>query len=268
MDEVLLTTLSETASDLASLRDVDEILTAICRRSRALLGADAAYIALRDEQRGDTYVRATDGVVSEPFRRLRLPVSAGVGGLVAAEGIPVATSDYLEDARFVHTAELDRCVREEGLRAIVGVPLRRGEEVSGVLMGGFRAPRRLEPTEVGWFQALAAHAAIAIHDRRAEAAASLHEELARLLVAGGGPAELLEAIARSTGAELELLDADGARLAGGGAPWRGCEAGEIPVLAGGERLGTLRWSATEPGVGADRVELLERGCTILAGQLL
>src|SRR5207244_11858175 len=70
---VELSVLSESAADLASHRDVDELLHAICRRARLLLGTDVAYITLNDPERGDTYVRTTDGIVSEAFRTLRLP---------------------------------------------------------------------------------------------------------------------------------------------------------------------------------------------------
>src|SRR5687767_5426209 len=45
--------LFETARDLTSLRDVDEVLSAIVQRVRQLLHPDATYIALVDESTGD-----------------------------------------------------------------------------------------------------------------------------------------------------------------------------------------------------------------------
>ena len=78
-----LSALFDTASDLAALRGVDSVLTAIVRRARQLLGTDVSYLTLNDLARGDTYMRVTDGSVSARFQALRLPMGAGLGGLVA-----------------------------------------------------------------------------------------------------------------------------------------------------------------------------------------
>jgi hypothetical protein len=94
-----LTALSDTATDLAAHLEVDELLAAICRRARLLLGTDVAYVTLRDEVAGDTYVHATDGIVSEAFRTMRLPTGTGLGGLVAQTGRPETTADYSQHGR-------------------------------------------------------------------------------------------------------------------------------------------------------------------------
>jgi sugar diacid utilization regulator/GAF domain-containing protein len=285
--------LNDTAADLAALRDVDAVLTAICRRARALLGTDAAYVTLGDHERGDTYVRTTDGIVSEAFRRLRLPTGVGLGGLVAARAVPIATDNYLDDERFRHVAEVDACVLGEGLLAIVGVPLRRGDDVLGVLLTGSRSTRHFTPAEVALFQALATHAAIAIenarlfaaaaesyaqleaanasitrHNRRMEAAAALHEQLAQLAVEGGGPVEVIEALGHAVGGALELVDAEGTTVAR-------CNDGPPPappiaigIDAGADSLGTLRWWPAGDGDPGDEAELLQRSALILASQLL
>ena len=78
-------------------------------------------------------MRVTDGSVSARFQRLRLPLGAGLGGLVAQTGTPYVTADYADDERFRHTGEIDAGVREEGLVAILGVPLRLGPTSIGVL---------------------------------------------------------------------------------------------------------------------------------------
>ena len=52
--ETELSALFETASDLAALTDLDEVLTAIVRRARALLHSDIAYLSLNDDENGDT----------------------------------------------------------------------------------------------------------------------------------------------------------------------------------------------------------------------
>jgi PAS domain-containing protein len=75
-----LSALFDTASDLATLRGVDSVLTAIVRRARQLLGTDVSYLTLNDDAHGDTYMRVTDGSVSARFQALRLPMARAWAG--------------------------------------------------------------------------------------------------------------------------------------------------------------------------------------------
>ncbi|MFF2009232.1 helix-turn-helix domain-containing protein [Streptomyces sp. NPDC058195] len=171
--ELQLTALFDTAGDLAASRDLDEVLKAIVRRARMLLGTDTAYLTLPDEEAGDTYMRVTDGSVSVVFQRLRLELGHGLGGLVAQTARPYATPDYRTDDRFHHTRNINAGVLDEGLVAILGVPLLLGSsrggtgKVIGVLFAADRAPRVFSPDEVALLCSLAAHAAIAIDTARA-----------------------------------------------------------------------------------------------------
>ena len=98
--ETELSALFQTASDLAALTGVDEVLTAIVRRARTLLARDIAYLCLNDDARGDTYMRVTDGSVSAEFQAVRLPFGAGLGGLVAQQGVPIWSAE-LSDRRTI-----------------------------------------------------------------------------------------------------------------------------------------------------------------------
>ncbi|MFJ8642309.1 helix-turn-helix domain-containing protein [Streptomyces sp. NPDC093610] len=171
--ELQLTALFDTAGDLAASRDLDDVLKAIVRRARMLLGTDTAYLTLPDEEAGDTYMRVTDGSVSVLFQRLRLELGEGLGGLVAQTASPYATPDYRTDDRFRHTRNINAGVLDEGLVAILGVPLLLGSsrggtgKVIGVLFAADRAARVFSPDEVALLCSLAAHAAIAIDTARA-----------------------------------------------------------------------------------------------------
>ncbi|GAA3748756.1 GAF domain-containing protein [Spinactinospora alkalitolerans] len=175
--EAQLTALFETSGDLAASRDLDTVLRAIVRRARRLLGTDTAYMTLDDEERGDTYMRVTDGSISPRFQRLRLGYGEGLGGLVAETAEPYASADYLSDPRFAHTGAIDHGVGDEGLVAILGVPLLLGDRVIGVLFAADRAARTFTPDEVALLCSLAAHAAIAIDGTKllAETRAALAE---------------------------------------------------------------------------------------------
>ncbi|HEX6968793.1 MAG TPA: helix-turn-helix domain-containing protein [Micromonosporaceae bacterium] len=240
--EIELSGLYDTASDLAGLRDVDAVLRAIVRRARTLLGTDVAYMTLNDDERGDTYMRVTDGSISARFQQLRLPMGTGLGGLVAQTGTPYVTANYQEDKRFRHTTEIDAGVREEGLVAILGVPLRLGPRVIGVLFAANRSARPFAREEVSLLVSLAAHAAIAIdtarllaetrtaldelstanatiraHSESVERAAAAHDRMTALVLRGGGVEDVAAAVTEVLGGALLALDSDGRRLAAVGA---------------------------------------------------
>jgi sugar diacid utilization regulator len=239
--EVELSGLYDTASDLAGLRDVDAVLHAIVHRARHLLGADVAYMTLNDPDRGDTYMRVTDGSVSARFQRLRLPMGAGLGGLVAQTGTPYVTANYRDDGRFRHTSEIDAGVGEEGLVAILGVPLRLGSSVIGVLFAANRSARPFAREEVALLLSLAAHAAVAIdtarllaetraaleelsaanstiraHSESVERAAAAHDRMTALVLRGGGVEDVAAAVTEVLGGALLAVDAEGRQLAGVG----------------------------------------------------
>jgi DNA-binding PucR family transcriptional regulator len=236
--EVELSGLYDTASDLAGLRDLDAVLRAIVHRARNLLGTDTAYMTLNDDERGDTYMRVTDGSISARFQRLRLAIGTGLGGLVAQTGTPYATADYAEDARFRHTHEIDAGVREEGLVAILGVPLRLGSRVIGVLYAANRSARPFAREEVALLVSLAAHAAVAIdsarllaetrsaldelsaanatiraHSASVERAAAAHDRMTALVLRGGGVEDVAAAVTDVLGGALLAFDADDRQLA-------------------------------------------------------
>src|SRR4029450_8053070 len=148
-----------TPADLAGLRDLDAVLRAIVHRARTLLNADVSYMTLNDPERGDTHMRITDGSVAASFQRLRLPPGAGLGGLGALTGTPYATANYPSDPRFAHTAEIDGGVADEALVPILGVPLRLGPSVIGVLFAANRTERPFAREEGALLGVLAAHAA-------------------------------------------------------------------------------------------------------------
>jgi GAF domain-containing protein/sugar diacid utilization regulator len=238
--EAELTALFETASDLARLRDLDAVLRAIVVRARRLLNADVAYLTLDDPAAGDTYMRVTAGSVSAAFQKVRLGLGEGLGGLVAQSASPYVTSDYFNDERFWHTEPIDFAVQEEGLVAILGVPLLlANSKVIGVLFAADRRVRTFSRDEVVLAGSLAMHAAIAIesanqlaetrtaltelaaatetiraHSESVERAAEAHEALIGLLLRGGDVADVAASVAALLGAEVCVVDDTGRALCG------------------------------------------------------
>ncbi len=234
--EAELSALYETASDLAALTEVDAVLEAIVHRARQLLHSDVAYLSLNDDERGDTYMRVTEGILAQSFREVRLPMGAGLGGLVAQTATPYSTADYFEDDRFRHTGPIDGAVADEGLRSILGVPLLLGKQVIGVLYAANRQVRPFDRDAAALLVSLAAHAAIAIdnarllaetqlalteleaasellrsHTENVERAADAHDRLARIVLHGGGVDDVVREIREVLGGEVVVVDPSGGR---------------------------------------------------------
>ncbi|MFI0926474.1 helix-turn-helix domain-containing protein [Streptomyces sp. NPDC021012] len=263
--EAELSALFATAHDLAGLRDLDAVLRAIVQRARSLLGTEVAYLSLNDPAAGDTYMRVTEGSVSARFQQVRLGMGEGLGGLVAQTARPYVTEDYFEDPRFQHTRAIDAAVRDEGLVAILGVPLSLGSQVIGVLFAADRRARVFEREQVALLGSFAAHAAVAIdtanllaetrsalaelerandiireHSAVIERASEVHDRLSELVLRGGGVHDVAHAVSEVLGGTVEFTEtgAGAARRAGGHAVREG-DDWVAAVSAGGETLGAL-----------------------------
>ncbi|WP_327666554.1 MULTISPECIES: helix-turn-helix domain-containing protein [unclassified Streptomyces] len=296
--EAELSALFETAHDLAGLRDLDSVLQAIVQRARSLLGTDVAYLSLNDPDRGDTYMRVTEGSVAARFQQLRLGMGEGLGGLVAQTARPYVTDDYFKDDRFQHTHTIDSGVRDEGLVAILGVPLMLGHHVIGVLFAADRRARVFEREQIallGSFAALAAAAidtanlltetrsALAgleraneiIRDRSGviERASDVHDRLAELVLRGGGVHDVAAAVSQVLDGTVdftEAVDAPSAPLEASRAEGHAvCHEDDwiAAVTAGGELLGALVLRG-HPGLDPVDQLTLERAAMVTSLLLL
>ncbi|UUN25307.1 GAF domain-containing protein [Streptomyces sp. FIT100] len=268
--EAELSALFETAHDLSGLRDLDAVLRAIVQRARSLLGTEVAYLSLNDPAAGDTYMRVTEGSVSARFQQLRLGMGEGLGGLVAQTARPYVTESYFEDERFQHTRAIDSGVRDEGLVAILGVPLMLGSQVIGVLFAADRRARVFEREQVALLGSFAAHAAVAIdtanllaetrtalaeleraneiirdHSAVIERASDVHDRLTELVLHGGGVHDVADAVSEVLDGTVAFADPDAPAIAAlqlDGTDGHAIRHGDdwvVAVSAGGELLGAL-----------------------------
>ncbi|MET9433348.1 GAF domain-containing protein [Streptomyces sp. NPDC006551] len=263
--EAELSALFETAHDLAGLRDLDAVLRAIVQRARSLLGTEVAYLSLNDPVAGDTYMRVTEGSVSARFQQLRLGMGEGLGGLVAQTARPYVTDDYFDDPRFQHTRTIDSAVGDEGLVAILGVPLTLGSQVIGVLFAADRRARVFEREQVALLGSFAAHAAVAIdtanllaetrsalaelerandiireHSGVIERASEVHDRLTELVLRGGGVLDVAGAVSEVLGGTVEFIEGEhGTAPLAGGHAIRDGDHWVAAVSAGGETFGAL-----------------------------
>ncbi len=301
--EAELSTLVDIAYDLASMARPGGVLDTIVRRARSLLGTDVAYLTLADAERGDTFMRATAGSVSAWFQSLRLPLGAGLGGLVAQTRLPYWTADYPADERYAHTHEIDGAVGEEGLVAICGTPLLVDGEFVGVLFAANRTRRPFTRDEVALLGSLAALAAVSLMQARRAAetadalaalssahtaissAAAAHDRFAGVVLSGGGVDDIAAALGELLSCWVVVLAVDGARLAAHGpvpdflpevAVQRSAVSGRLAgadgiwaamVSAAGQRLGTLVLGG-RPDLDGGQGRTVERAAMVTALVLL
>ena len=158
--------LFETARDLASLRDVDDVLAAIVQRVGHLFHPDATYLALVDEHTGEAYMRVTSGTVTSAIESVRLAPGLGIGGMIIETGRPYATSNYLTDEDIHHDPQVDAAVAGDGLVSMAGVPMKLGDELLGALFVANRYERTFTPSDIALLSSLADHACILIANAR------------------------------------------------------------------------------------------------------
>lgn len=164
-----LVQLVESSRELAGLDAVDSVLTAIVARSRRLLMADVAYFLTFEQQSGLSRMITSEGILSDDFARLVVPRNEGISGFIAASRKPSWTPDYLNDVRYSHNNTIDTATVDEGLRAILGVPVLRNGRVVGLLLAADRRVHDYRPQDVELLFSLAQYAGVAIEN------ATVHE---------------------------------------------------------------------------------------------
>ena len=171
------------------------LLRSIVDVARAIFAARAASITLLDEESGQLVFEAVSGEGSEELIGRRFPANEGVAGWVATAAQPLVLDDVSSDPRFSReTAEGTGYVP----KALMAVPLIRGEDVLGVLSVLDRSDSRpFGLAEMELLERFANQAAIALGIVQSARAAQ------RALKDSGDAATVARLVAR-----LERLDGD------------------------------------------------------------
>jgi sugar diacid utilization regulator len=240
----------ESAQELSSRLDLTSLLHTIVSRARNLLGSDLAWLSIHDTERDEFQVLVADGALAQTTPTMVTRRDHGVASVVMSTRLPFTTPDYLNDTRFVHDARLDATFRDEGIAALVGVPLILEGEVTGLLFLADRYHRTHTAQSLSVLCTLATHGAVALrnarnferanaalakadracaelerHVRNIQAAAEAHEQMTTLLARGAPLAALCEAVARLMGGDLLVLD-EAAQVVSRGAAtgWAGTQS--------------------------------------------
>ncbi|HET7793792.1 MAG TPA: GAF domain-containing protein [Rhizobacter sp.] len=232
----------ESAQDLSSRLNLTSLLRAIVSKARNLLGSDLAWLSTHDAESGEFHVVVAEGGLSRSVTDMVARRDRGVVSVVMSTQLPFTTPDYLHDRRFAHDARLDDTFRDEGITALVGVPLIWDGEVTGLLFVADRYHRVHTAQSISILCTLATHAAVALrnardferasealahadaaraelerHLRSIQAAADAHEQMTSLLSRGASLATLCSSVAQLLGGSLLILDEAAQAIARGAA---------------------------------------------------
>jgi hypothetical protein len=231
-----LASLYATARSLTALAELDEVLDSIVRHAHDLTGTDFTYLSLLSPE-GDLRLRASQGTISAAFRAARMPRGHGLGGQVIGLRTPVWVRNYMDAAGLEHSSTFDGLVDDEGMVALLGVPLLVRGEAIGALFAADRTERSFRAEEIALLTAFADHAATAIDNARLYAASRtalqdlqrayrtiedqvatmeraqlVHEALTQVVLTGGGPQDVAHQLAGQLGGTVTVLDRDSVAL--------------------------------------------------------
>ncbi len=155
-----LSTLAEASKTITSPLYLGEILRLIVEMASRMLDARLCSLMLLDEQTGELVLTASHRAGERYQSRPSLRAGEGIVGLVAQSGEALAVADVLDDPRFVHKD----MAREEGLRALLAVPLVVRDKVIGVFNCYKDRPHQFTRDEISLLSTLANQTALAIEN--------------------------------------------------------------------------------------------------------
>lgn len=231
--------------------DVDAVPYAIGRRARMLIGTDASYLTLLENE--DTEQRYTRG--DRQYQRRELPgrVRDGVRPAGADHRQPPDDRGPRRRPPFSTRDQRRRCGGRGRAGRVLAVPVLLHGAAVGILSAADRHRRTFEAREISPLASLAAHTGVAFES--AQLFESAEHAPRELRLATPEAQRRREGTQRS--AELHVLDHDGRNLAGTTmddgsepTPW-------LDIAAGSDALGTLLVQGIES-------RMLERTAQVIA----
>jgi len=171
-----LEALLDLSRELSQIQPVESLLGRIAEACGKLLDTDSA--GFRVLEGDDLVVTGTWGDAAEAMSTPRIKVGQSLSGTVAATGDALIVPDIASDPRLLPAhREADRRL---GHRAWMGIPVKVGERVLGVLAARTRRPQGFSAEDLAMATAFASQAATALENARLYAQAQqAYEELSR-----------------------------------------------------------------------------------------
>jgi GAF domain-containing protein/CheY-like chemotaxis protein len=171
-----LETLHALSCELSRMQPLESLLMRIAEACGILLGTDSVGFRLLEGD--DLVVTGTWGQAAEALPTLRLKVGESLSGIVAATGEPLMVSDPASDSRLLPAHR--EAWRRLGFRAYLGVPVKIGARVVGVLSIQTRRAEEFSSEDLTAATAFASQAAVALENSRLlQETRRAYEELAQ-----------------------------------------------------------------------------------------
>lgn len=170
--------LLEISVTLNSTLELDTLLQFIINSAADLMDSEAASILLVDENTKDLYFAAATGADPEELRTIPVPLYGSIAGTIFREDKYQIINEVARDPRHFH--QVDERTRLQ-TRSLIGVPMRIGDEVIGVLESMNKRSGSFDETELRTLEIIASQAAVAINNARLlKALKNAYEELGKL----------------------------------------------------------------------------------------
>ena len=176
-----LAALYRTSRLITARLELPAVLETISRSVTALIGSSGCGIGLLDEDGGSLVHAAAHGFRTDAWRALSMPLGEGLIGRCAESGLPIRVDDIRLDPRSARR-DVDE---QEGIRAMLCVPLKVGERLIGVLSAFSTRASVFTAHHQDLLEAFADQAAIAIHNAQLFAESERRARETRALVEAG-----------------------------------------------------------------------------------
>ena len=145
---------------VTAIQEPEQTYQSIHQATRQLMPCDSFVIALHNETSGDnTIVYALEGDHRFPVHQV--PAGRGLTGKVMASGESVIIDDLLADK-----TDVIRIGEPQPIRSLVAVPLRLGQNTTGMISAQSYKIHAFGPEEQALLEMLASYAAVAIENAR------------------------------------------------------------------------------------------------------
>ncbi|MDO8672269.1 MAG: GAF domain-containing sensor histidine kinase [Dehalococcoidia bacterium] len=210
-----LVILQDVALALSSELNLDRLLDRIVRSAADLLHAPASSLLLVDQATKELVFEVVLGDKGDFLRGRRMSLKEGIAGWVATRGRSAIVNDVAKDRRFKHSLGV---IDDFRTLSILAAPLVVKGKTIGVIEVLNKSTGPFNREDLGWLEALASQAAIAIdnarlyqdisdeHNKLITVQEDMRKKLARDL--HDGPAQSLSAIAMGVDYVKRLLDLD------------------------------------------------------------
>ena len=207
--EALFETLAKLS---ASYSDADGVLDTIVHRTTELLGMDASWVMLADEQKQRLHLTTVFGITGKSFDGMSISVHDLLPGAAIRKRRAVCLRDAQGD-------EQSKYSRPEGLRTVMCAPMFVEDELVGVLVAAHREVRDASAEDRRIMEALASAAALSIANARLYAereevslqlqrTQEFQKSLTALMLTGASLDEIVTLIAGTLEREVVVLDPD------------------------------------------------------------